>query len=107
MSDCRIDGYCDPETGKYHWKPDQKLSTELYYGFDFTDWLTAEGDTRVAVVYTVPDELTNMAEAINGEIYYVKLSADTVGTHEVSCTLTSIEGAATQKQTKSAFLTII
>lgn len=96
------------DNGKWHWKPDQKLGTELYYGFNWTEYITAENDIRSAVEYNVPTGLTQMATAINGDITLIKLRADAVGVdYEVECSINSAEDDAEQIQTKSAFLTII
>jgi len=101
MADCRQTSFC--EDG-YHWfKPDQRVGTELQYGFRWTAWLTRETNTLDTVTWTIPTGLTNLAESVNGTEVFVLLRADTVGVYEISCTITTVEG---QEQTKTAKLEI-
>jgi len=64
----------------------------LYYGFDWTDWL-GSGDSISSVVWTITAGITKGAEVTGSYIAKVKLSGGTVGeTYSVACKITTADG---------------
>ena len=96
---------CD-SGGLWHW-PVAEVGEELYYGFNWTEWLNSENDSIDSVEWTVPSGLTELATALDGNYVYIKLGADTIGEYEITCTLTTSEGAATQKPIRKAWLKVV
>ena len=92
-------------SGQCHW-PDAPLLSEKYYAVDWTDYLSNEVDTIDTVTWTVPSGLTSMDENEVGDQARIKLRADTVGEYEVICTMTSTEGAETQKHVQKMHIEV-
>ena len=100
-----ISSYKD-SSGLCHW-PDAPLNSEKYYAVDWTDYLDNEVDTIGIVTWTVPSGLTNMDSNEVGDQARIKLRADTIGNYEVVCTMTSTEGAETQKHVQVMHIEVV
>ena len=89
-----IQSYTDSE-GLAHW-PSAPLNSEKYYGISWDAYLTNENDTIGLATWVVPTGLTSMDEDVVSNQTRIKLSADSVGEYEISCSLTSTEGSDSQ-----------
>ena len=100
-----IESYTDADG--LAWWPSTPLTSEKFFAVDWTDYLTAENDTIGVVDWTVPTGLTNMADSEVGDQARIKLSADSVGTYEITCEMNSTEGSDTQKHIQVMNLEVI
>ena len=100
-----IVSYTDAE-GQAHW-PDAPITSEKEYAVDWTAYLVAENDTISTVSWTVPDGLTKMDDYEVSSEARIKLSADTLGNHEVKCEMNSTEGAKTQKHIQVMHIQVV
>lgn len=84
------------EDGKLYW-PDTYVGSKLDYGFDWTLWLTNEGDTFVSMTWdTIPTGLVSSFDADASDISLINLEANTAGTYCISGIMQSTEGGHTQ-----------
>ena len=92
-----------------HWA-DASVGDDLYYYISFTAWLANENDSlapSVPVAWTLPSGVTSSDDYLTGSVAYIKLATPTAGTYEVTCTLSSIEGAKTQTKTQVMKLKVV
>jgi hypothetical protein len=92
--------------GNAHW-PDAPVGSAKYYGVDWGDYLTAEGDTIGTASWDVPTGLTDSDDSIVSDVARIKLSADTAGEYTVTCTITSTEGAESQTHVQKMRLKVV
>ena len=100
-----IESYLDA-SGKAFW-PTCNLGSEKEYAVDWTAYLVAENDTISTVSWTVETGVTSLDEYNVSDQARIKLSADSVGSYEITCEMNSIEGAKTQKHIQVMNLKVI
>ena len=84
------------EDGKLYW-PDTFIGSKLDYGFDWSVWLTNEGDTFVSMTWnTIPTGLLFDYDADSSDTSIINLEAVTVGTYCISGIMQSSEGGHSQ-----------
>ena len=77
--------------------PNAVKNTEKYYGVDWDQFLTNEGDTITSVDWIIPTGLTELDRPSTlNNITRIKLRADAVGIYQVTCTIQTIDGIETQ-----------
>ena len=83
--------------------PDATLGSDLYYGLDFSCWLTGEEDTIVSTTWSYPEGITSEDDFMQGNVGNIKLKATRPGSFIINCLLVSEEtvNAVTLQQTKS------
>jgi hypothetical protein len=76
--------------------PDASKGSELFYSIEFSCWLTNEKSIVTSVTWEVGSGLQLLANFIQGTEAKVKVSADSVGSHSMVCSITTAEGGLAQ-----------
>lgn len=93
------------KNGVAHWT-DCFAGSQEYYGIEWANWLTNENDTLTGVTWTLPNGLTQLDAYNTTTLTAIKIGADEVGEHEVSCTIDTIENSDTQKVVQKIILKV-
>ena len=92
----QIQSWMDSD-GNAHW-PDSNVGEIKDYQIDWEARIAAEGDTMATVAWTIPTGLTKTSEDLDltNKLTTVWLEAVTVGSYEVSCTITTTDNGEDQ-----------
>lgn len=80
--------------------PSAVVGSEELYGVDLTKYLRNEGDDVVSVLWSLPNGLVSMMEAVEGTVAYIKVQAKYCGNYSIAVQVDSVDKASpTRKQT--------
>jgi hypothetical protein len=78
-----------------HW-PDAPKGNAEYYSINFEEYLACELDALVGVEWEVPEEISSEDPHLEGGEAFIKLIANSRGSHKILCKVDMIEFEKTQ-----------
>jgi hypothetical protein len=88
-----------------HW-PDTKLGSSMFYSIEYSQWLSDENDSFVSASWEIPEGVTGSEAYESGGEAFIKITADTRGSHKIKMNLTTSESGYVQTQVVEMILKV-